>query len=142
MELFSDICMKCLNPQVRISKMVNEHTVDYHPSPSELTSRIHPLIYLWTAKGFIFSPEYFLNFHGVKIIRNLSQVLTITTSGRRKLPISSTQRFLCFFSAEREEDHGAEKITKIKLERVLVTSSDKFRQFCNHYFFGFCSVVP
>ena len=58
MKLFSDICMKCLNPQVRISKMVNEHTVDYHPSPSELTSRIHPLIYLWTAKGFIFCPEY------------------------------------------------------------------------------------
>ena len=42
--------------------MVNEHTVDYHPSPSELTSRIHPLIFLWTPKGFIFSPEYFLNF--------------------------------------------------------------------------------
>ena len=42
--------------------MVNEHTVDYHPSPSELTSRIHPLIFLWAAKGFIFSPECFLNF--------------------------------------------------------------------------------
>ena len=26
---------KCLNPQVRINKMVNEHTVYYHPSPSE-----------------------------------------------------------------------------------------------------------
>ena len=62
--------------------MVNEHTVDYHPSPSELTLRIHPLIFLWTPKGFIFSPEGFLNFfkpvfrtmvaekfqiHGVKI---------------------------------------------------------------------------
>ena len=41
--------------------MVNEHTVDYHPSPSEFTSRIHPLIFLWTPKEFI-SPEYFLNF--------------------------------------------------------------------------------
>ena len=38
--------------------MGNEHTVDYHPSPSELTSRIHPLIFLWTPKGFI-SAEYF-----------------------------------------------------------------------------------
>ena len=36
---FSDICMKCRNPQVRINKMVNEHTVDYHPSPLESTSR-------------------------------------------------------------------------------------------------------
>ena len=58
---FSDIWMKCLNPQVRINDMVNEHTVDYHPSPSELTSRIHPLVFLWTTKGFIFSPQYFLN---------------------------------------------------------------------------------
>ena len=62
MKFFSDICMKYLNPQVRINKMVNEHTVDYHPSPSELTSRIHPLIFLWTPKGFMFSPECFLNF--------------------------------------------------------------------------------
>ena len=60
MNFFSDICMKSLNPQVKINKMVNEHTVDYTPpSPSELTSRIHPLIFLWTPKEFIFSPEYF-----------------------------------------------------------------------------------
>ena len=50
-----------LNPQVRINKMVNKHTVDYHPSPSEWTSRIHSLVFLWTPKGLI-SPEYFLNF--------------------------------------------------------------------------------
>ena len=35
--------------------------VDYHPSPSQLISRIHTLIFLWTPKGFI-SPEPFLNF--------------------------------------------------------------------------------
>ena len=50
-----------LNPQVRINKMVNKHTVDYHLSPSQLISRIHPLIFLWAPKGFIF-PESFLNF--------------------------------------------------------------------------------
>ena len=50
-----------LNPQVRINKMVNKHTVNYHPSPSQLISRIHPLIFPWTPKGFI-SPESFLNF--------------------------------------------------------------------------------
>ena len=50
-----------LNPQLRINKMVNKHTVDYHPSPLPLTSRIHPLIFLWTPKGFI-SPIYFFNF--------------------------------------------------------------------------------
>ena len=41
--------------------MVNKHTVDYHPSPSQLISRIHSLIILWTPKGSI-SPESFLNF--------------------------------------------------------------------------------
>ena len=50
-----------LNPQTRINKMVNKHTVNYHPSPSQLISRIHPLIFLWTPKGFI-SPESFLIF--------------------------------------------------------------------------------
>ena len=51
-----------LNSQVRIYKIVNKHTVDYHPSPSQSTSRIHPLIFLWTPpEGFI-SPESFLKF--------------------------------------------------------------------------------
>ena len=51
---------RCLNSMVRINKKVNKHTFDYHPSPLELTSTIHPSIF-WTPKGF-FSPEYFLNF--------------------------------------------------------------------------------
>ena len=54
-------CAECSNPQVRINKLVKEHIADYHPSPSELTSRIDPLIFLWTPKGFI-SPEYLLIF--------------------------------------------------------------------------------
>ena len=37
-EIFSEIYTKCLNPQVRINKMVNKRTVNYHPSPSELIS--------------------------------------------------------------------------------------------------------
>ena len=50
------------NPQVRINKMVNKHTVDYHPSPSQLISKIHALIFVWNPpEGFI-SPESFLNF--------------------------------------------------------------------------------
>ena len=56
--LFSE---KYLNHQARINKIVNKHNVDYHPSPSQLISRIHTLIFLWNPKGFIF-PESFLNF--------------------------------------------------------------------------------
>ena len=40
-----------INPQV--NKIVNKNTVDYHHSPSELTSTMHPLIFLWTPLGFI-----------------------------------------------------------------------------------------
>ena len=50
-----------LNPQARINKMVNKHAAGYHPSPSQLISRIYTLVFLWIPKGFI-SPESFLNF--------------------------------------------------------------------------------
>ena len=43
---YSIFFRECLNTQVRINKMVNKNTLDYHPSPSELTLRIHPLIFL------------------------------------------------------------------------------------------------
>ena len=47
-----------------------------------------------------------------------------------------------FSPAERGEDYGAEKMTKIKLVRALATSFDKFHDLCNLYIFGFCFVVP
>ena len=50
-----------VNPQVRINKMINKDTADYHSSLSELISRTHPVILLWTPKRFI-SPESSLNF--------------------------------------------------------------------------------
>ena len=50
-----------LKPQIRIDRMVNKNTANYHPCPSQSISRIHPVIFLWTPKGFI-SPEFFLNF--------------------------------------------------------------------------------
>ena len=132
-----------LNPQVRINKIVNEHTVDYHPSPSELTSRIHPLTFLWAPKEFI-SPEYFLNFFSnlyippwlrksLKFIllrllentfvrqkiepnKNLAQVLIITpkTDGNYPFPPNSIFWKSIFHQAEMREDYGVEKITKIK----------------------------
>ena len=52
---------ECLNPQIRINKMVNVHNDNYYPSLSELSPRIHLLKFLWIPRGFI-SPEYFLNF--------------------------------------------------------------------------------
>ena len=42
--------------KIRINTVVNKHTVDYQPSPSGLTSRIHPLIFRWRPQGSI-SPD-------------------------------------------------------------------------------------
>ena len=58
--LLSPLFWKLLNPQVRINKMV-KNTLDHNPISSQLISRMHPLIFLWTPKGFI-SSESFLNF--------------------------------------------------------------------------------
>ena len=49
-----------LNPQARINKMIKKYSVDYHRSPSQLTSRIHPLIFLRTPRGL--SLQIFLEF--------------------------------------------------------------------------------
>ena len=123
---FSDICTECLNPQVRVNKMANI----LPPQFLKLTSKAHPLIFLWTRKGFEFPSEFSLNFFSnlymaprlrksfnfmvlgllkkmhlwVKKIfpsNTLSQLLTIITPGRRKLPISPKQCFLYFYLAER-----------------------------------------
>ena len=54
------------NLQARINKMINMHTVDYHPSPSELISRIHSPIFLWNPKKFTFTESFwhfFLNLY-------------------------------------------------------------------------------
>ena len=114
---------ECFNPQVKIYKMLNEHTVDYHSSPSEFTSKIHQFIFLWNPNGFI-SPEYLLIFIGVKITgkyicelknwicsilivppsKTLHQIFIITTPDRRKLPISPPKKFLkVYFSPAQRE---------------------------------------
>ena len=103
---------KYLNPQVRIDKMVKEHTVDNHPSPLELTSRIHPLKFLWTPEGFV-SPsrihiEFSLKSVYLTILRKKFQIHVIrsTTRDGGEVPwfpdlgkndlIASTFRFLDF----------------------------------------------
>ena len=76
-----------LNSQVRINKLLNEHTVDQHTSPSELTSRIHPLIFLQTPKRF-FSPEYILNFFS-----NL--YLTMVAEKFQIYDVKTTSKYIC-----------------------------------------------
>ena len=51
-----------LKPEVRISKIVNEHNVDYHPERLGLTWRMHPLIAYDLLRAFSVPPEYLLNF--------------------------------------------------------------------------------
>ena len=161
--------------------MVNEHTADYHPSPSELTSRIHPLIFLWTAKGnislslsiyiyFFFSKLYTImvveNFqiYSVKITgkyicesknwicsfllmptnNTLPQVLIINLQAEGNYPFPQNNIFWksIFSTAEKGEDYGAEKMTKITPARIFITNLYTFHHLCNLLIFGFCFVVP
>ena len=79
---------------------------------------------------------------GVKIIGRYAPKQN-SPPGRKKLPISSNQGFpkICFSPSRKGEDYGAEKMTKVKLVRVLVTSFDKFHHLCNLHIFGLCFVL-
>ena len=89
-----------LNPQVRINKMANKHTADYHPSPSQLTSRIHPLIFLWAPKGFI-SLEFFFNFFSKPVystmVKEKFQIYGVKITGNYicESKIESADFYLC-----------------------------------------------
>ena len=48
--------------------MVYKHTVNYHPIPSQLISRIHYLIFLWNPKGFIFPVPFLIFFQNLYIL--------------------------------------------------------------------------
>ena len=83
--------------------MVNEYIVDYHRSSSELTSRIHPVIFLWTPKWFV-SPEYFLNIfsqtcishHGCGNGSNF-QIQDVEITGDYILNVSQKIKFVHFY---------------------------------------------
>ena len=151
--------------------MVNKHTVDYQPSSSQLVSRIHPLVFLWTPKAFIF-PESFLNFFlnlyvppwllksfKLTVLRLLANIFVCQkvefvhfySCPQAKLSpsVSPEQRLLkIYFSPAGERivefSKNYQKLpknTKIKLTRVLVTSFDKFHYLCSLQIVGFCFVV-
>ena len=159
-----------------MNKMVNKHTADYHPIPSESTSRIHPLIFLWALRVFSLTNISWIfcqtcishhacrNFwiYGIILLlenKFVSQKIeflhfysyppSILPPGfyhhhsRQKKHISTEHCFLeIYFSPAERGDYGAEKMTKIKLAKVLITSFNKFHHFCNDYIFGFCFIVP
>ena len=116
--------------------MVNGHIVNYHPSLSKLTSRIHALLVLWTARGLSLqdiSRIFLVAGYSYPLARLSPRFLSLPP-GRSKLHVPPEQRFLkiYFTRAERgREDYGAENMIKIKPARVLVTSFDKFHDLCN-----------
>ena len=126
--------------------MVNKHTVDYHPIPSQLISRIHchislDSIFLWSQK--IES----VHFYSCPHVKLFPRFLSIPHR-QKEITHSSRTAFSedLFFPQQRErwgEDYGVEKFTKIKpTRRVLVTSFYKFHHLCNLNIFGFCFAMP
>ena len=126
------------NPQVRINKMRNEDTVDYHISPSKLTSRIHPLISLCTPKSF-FSPEYFLKF--------FSNLYIYTTNHGCWMASGILHHFCTFRQAklsprQKETTYFTRTTFSENLFFPIFTSIIKFHHLSSIYLFGFCFVVP
>ena len=126
-----------LNHQVRINKMVNEHTVDYHPSPAVLTfkdtsshisSGLQRGLSLqnisWSFSQTCISHHGCGKFYSIKITgrytfesKKMNLFIFIHAPkqnfppGGRELPISPEQRFrkIYFPPTERGEDYGAGK---------------------------------
>ena len=107
-KLFSE---NYLNPQVRINKIVSKHTVDYHPSPSQITCKGTPFhISLDSGGGlslqnlsWVFPKSVYstIPFKNLKLLilfhvpqAKLSRKFYHYPIGRRKLPIPPEQRFL------------------------------------------------
>ena len=73
-----------------------KYTVHCQPSPSELTSRIHPLIFLWTLKGCIYPIflEFFLKpVYPTKVVEKF-QILGVKITGKY---ICELKSWICLF---------------------------------------------
>ena len=71
-----------------------------------------------------------------------SKNISILRSGSTKWSFPSRKGGEVFWGRWRGEGWRAEKITKTKHERVLVTSFYRYHYLWNLYIFGFCFVVP
>ena len=79
-----------------LTKWINKHTFNYHHNPSQLTSRIHPLIFPWTHKGFI-SPESLIFFpkpvYSTMVVEKL-QIHCVRITGKY---ICESKNWICSF---------------------------------------------
>ena len=87
---------ECHNRQVRINKMVSKLTADYHPSPSQLTSRIHPHISMDSQE--IYLSRNFLQFFSKPVFSSpwsrKSQIYSVKVTGNY---ISEPKNWICSF---------------------------------------------
>ena len=72
---------------------------------------------------------FFKHFHEMSQSSGQNQQNGKQTYCQLPSPLPLHNLFCIFFSAEREEDYGVEKMTKIKLATVLITSFNKFHLF-------------
>ena len=78
--------------------MINKHTVNYHPSPSQLISRIQPLIFPWTPRG-VYLSSIFLGFfpklvYSIIVVVEKFQVYSVQITGHY---ICESKNWICSF---------------------------------------------
>ena len=97
-----------INPLIFCCPLVNKHTVNYEPSPSQLVSRIHHLIFLWTtlilhisiyfyiSKGFIsrIFLDFFLKPIYSTMITEKFQIHSVKITGKY---ICESKNWICSF---------------------------------------------
>ena len=94
--LLSPLFWKLSQPPSDQDQQNGKHTVDYHPSPPRLISRILPLVFLWTPKGFISRESFlnlFLNLHIPPWLRKF-QIYSVKTTGKY---ISESKNWISLF---------------------------------------------
>ena len=150
------------------STMVNEHTVDYHPCPSELISRIEPLIFYGLLRGLSLQNIAWIFFSNLYIPRWLRKNLKFVVLRLLENTLSQKSEYVQIYSCPFAKlsprflssplpavgnyaippNNAFLKIYPSRIEGGLwrwkdnrVTSFDEFYHFCNLYIFGFCFVV-
>ena len=155
------------NPQVRMDKMINELTIDYNPSPWELTSRIHPLIFLWRLwRTFL---ESFFKLLYTTMVVEIFQIYCVKITwryifesrnwiysflvmplnktlpqNRKKLPILPKQHFLkIYFSPSRKRGRlcSWKNDQNCTCKSIMIINFDKYYDLCDLYISGFFKVL-
>ena len=123
-----------LNPQIRINKIENKDSVTYHPSLSELTLRIDPIIFLWTPDGFI-SREYLISWFFTKTCISHhccgnASIYGVKITGKYTLWVKNEICSLSFMPPSKTLSQVVIIIPQAEVNSLLISDEQLFLKIC------------